>query len=412
MSNPKYAFPTSVKEVLRPNFIVPLALLALFIISVGAMFVVFPQGESFDDPYTSEYRYASAVVTRATDLSCQGTTENRDVQTGDIPDNVPCTELFVTLLDGESAGLEAKLYAPYSVTASDFTLGETKITVISYAQDGDTWSWHDFERHVPLAALTIVFSVLLVAVAGLRGVRAMIGLGFALAAIGFYIIPGILRGGQGAMITLVASIVILFVLLYVTHGFSLRTSSALIGTVLGLVITTVLGVVSSRALNLDKVTSDEQYQLWTSIPDSANLQTLFLCSIILSALGVLNDATVAQASSVWELKRADANMSRWDLFKGGMRIGKDHLASSIYTIAFVYAGAALPVLLLTATYNFPFLQTVTSGEFAEEITRTLVCSIGLILAIPLTTAISAMFVSSQSEDEIDKSMKDVHAHSH
>jgi uncharacterized membrane protein len=104
---------------------------------------------------------------------------------------------------------------------------------------------------------------------------------------------------------------------------------------------------------------------------------------------VLNDVTITQASAVWELRAVSPGASRRELFAGGMRIGRDHIASTVYTIAFAYTGAALPVLLLLEIYQLPLGPTLTSGEFAEELVRTMVGSIGLVLAIPLTTAIAA-----------------------
>jgi uncharacterized membrane protein len=108
---------------------------------------------------------------------------------------------------------------------------------------------------------------------------------------------------------------------------------------------------------------------------------------------VLNDVTITQASAVWELRAVSPGASRRELFAGGMRIGRDHIASTVYTIAFAYTGAALPVLLLLEIYQLPLGPTLTSGEFAEELVRTMVGSIGLVLAIPLTTAIAALVVT-------------------
>ena len=125
-----------------------------------------------------------------------------------------------------------------------------------------------------------------------------------------------------------------------------------------------------------------------------------MCGVVLAGLGVLNDVTITQASALWELRAADPTASRRELFAGGMRIGRDHIASTVYTIAFAYAGAALPVLLLVQVYRFPLVRTLTSGEFAEEIARTAVSSIGLALAIPITTAIGALVVTTLPVEKV------------
>ncbi len=141
------------------------------------------------------------------------------------------------------------------------------------------------------------------------------------------------------------------------------------------------------------MTSEDSQHLTqvTSLPD---LSGLFLCGIIVAGLGVLNDVTITQSSAVWELRQLAPQLGFRDLFSSGMRIGRDHLASTVYTIAFAYAGAALPTLLLITLYDRPLLQVLTSAEIAEELVRTLVASIGLILAIPLTTAVAALLVLS------------------
>jgi uncharacterized membrane protein len=115
---------------------------------------------------------------------------------------------------------------------------------------------------------------------------------------------------------------------------------------------------------------------------------------MLAGLGVLNDVTITQASSVWELRAASPAMSRRHLFSSAMRIGRDHIASAIYTIAFAYAGASLAVLLLLTIYDRPLIQLISSESLAEEIARTLITSTGLILAVPITTAIATLVCSA------------------
>ena len=128
--------------------------------------------------------------------------------------------------------------------------------------------------------------------------------------------------------------------------------------------------------------------------DADGLRGIFIAGVILAGLGVLNDVTITQASAVWELRASDPDAPWRTLFGRGMRIGRDHIASTVYTIAFAYAGAALPILMLLEVYRLPLLQTISTGEFAEEIARTLVGSIGLVLAIPLTTVIAAVVVTA------------------
>jgi len=159
----------------------------------------------------------------------------------------------------------------------------------------------------------------------------------------------------------------------------------------------VLGAVAARMAHLDGINNEETYQLalLTGRLSEGGLRGIFLAGVILAGLGVLNDVTITQASAVWELGEADATASRRSLFSRAMRIGRDHIASTVYTMAFAYAGAALPVMLLLQVHQRPLISTITSGEFAEEIARTAVGSIGLVLTIPLTTFIAVLVATAR-----------------
>jgi len=214
--------------------------------------------------------------------------------------------------------------------------------------------------------------------------------------IGVFVLPAVIEGRDAPMVGLVAAAAIMFVVLPLAHGFTHRTTTALLGTLTGLAVTAALGAAAAKAAHLTGASTEQSYQLSLAIDraDGAALSGIFVCGVILAGLGVLNDVTITQASALWELRAADPSANRRSLFAGAMRIGRDHIASTVYTIAFAYTGAALPILLLVEVFRYPLMQTLTSGEFAEEIARTAVSSIGLVLAIPLTTAIGALVVTS------------------
>jgi uncharacterized membrane protein len=184
----------------------------------------------------------------------------------------------------------------------------------------------------------------------------------------------------------------MFVVLYSTHGPNLRTSAALAGTLVGIGLTAGISALSIGYAHLTGI-ADETGGMVSTFAGGLDFQGLLACGVILAGLGVLNDVTITQASSVWELRAASPDMSRRRLFVSAMRIGQDHIASAIYTIAFAYAGASLAVLMLLAIYNRPLAQLISSESLAEEIARTIVTSIGLILAVPITTAIATLVTS-------------------
>lgn len=361
-----------------------------------------------------EVQYPTARVTGTSVESCEGTSEDR-LADGTVPAQVECLRVYATVTSGSEEGRDIELWATATLQPEDVREG-AGLVVQRYpatATDGELWAWHDFERSVPLGTLALAFAVVTVLVAGMRGLRALIGLVLAFAVIGAYILPALVAGENPLLVGLCGSTVIMIAVLYLAHGFSERTSTALLGTLAGLGLTAALGVLGARAAHLSGVTSEDSYRLAGLLGDqgATALRGLFLCGVVLAGLGVLNDVTITQASAVWEL-RATADAGRAELFSHAMRIGRDHIASTVYTIAFAYTGAALPVLLLLEIYQLPLGQTLTSGAFAEEIVRTLVGSIALVLAIPLTTALAVLVVTASPPPRHALEGHRGHAHGH
>ena len=207
--------------------------------------------------------------------------------------------------------------------------------------------------------------------------------------------PALVAGTNPIAVGLIGSSAIMFVVLYAAHGFSARTTTALVGTLFGLILIAALGYVATRWAHLTGVSSEEDFVLAAAAPD-LRLTSVVLCGIIVAGLGVLNDVTITQASAVWELPTPTPGQQRPQsqrhIFIRAMRIGRDHIASTVYTIVFATAGASLSVLLLIAVYNRPLFQVLQTEQFAGEVVRILVGSIGLVLAVPLTTAVGAAVV--------------------
>ena len=351
------------------------------------------------------------TVVEATAGLCPGLTEDR-LPDGSIPEETTCAAAEVRLGDDApdgAAGDTVEVQVPILSYQAGMAPGDA-VLVGRYDTGGDVldpaanpaldpalavpvWVWVEYDRQLPLALLAIVFTVLVVLVGRLRGLAAVLGLGVGYATVFVFMLPALSRGEDPVLVALLGSVAIMTVILYAAHGFTAKTTAALVGTVAGLGLTAALATWATRASHLDGSASETAYQLRqvTGMPD---LSGLVLCGVILAGLGVLNDVTITQSSAVWELRQLAPRSTFRDLFRAGMRIGRDHLASTVYTIAFAYAGAALPTLLLISVYDRPFGQTVTSAEIAEEVVRTLVGSIGLVLAIPLTTAVAALLVLS------------------
>ena len=206
-------------------------------------------------------------------------------------------------------------------------------------------------------------------------------------------LPALLEGQPALPVALAGASAIMFGVLYFAHGFSARTSTALLGTLFGLGITALLTTWAVSAAYLTGIGDENTYQL-INVSDKLSISGIITCGLIISGLGVLNDVTITQSSAVWELYELAPATTARNLFTSAMRIGRDHIASTVYTIAFAYAGAALPVLILVMLYDRPLLDALTSGQLAEEVVRTLAASIGLVLAVPVTTLLAVLVVKA------------------
>jgi uncharacterized membrane protein len=272
--------------------------------------------------------------------------------------------------------------------------------VINTATGTRIYSFDDYIRDTPLIALGAVFAVVLVAVARWRGLTALIGLAIAYLVLVYFLLPALLDGKSPVESALVAGAAILLVVLYVAHGFSMRTTTALLGTLMALGFTAAFAAIATSVSRLTG-RSNEIYSELEGAGVKVSISGLILCGLIVGALGVINDITVTQASSVWELSAADPHASWRTLFTRGMRIGRDHISSVVYTLVFAYTGAALPLLLLFSISGRSLHDLLTGDEIAGEIVRNLVGGAGLVLAVPFTTLIAAIVAARPHADGED-----------
>ncbi len=305
-----------------------------------------------------------------------------------------CAVVVVQVLDGEGAGEYQRLDIQADVVASGVEEGDVLVLSRDPAGDGGvSYQFSDYQRSTPIVVLAITFVVVVGLVARLRGLASVLGLAFAFVVLLQFVLPGLLGEHSPILVSLVGSAAIMFVVLYLAHGFSARTTTALVGTLFGLTLVAVLGSLSVAAARLTGLTSEETTTLHQYDP-TLNFSGLVLAGIVVAGLGVLNDVTITQASAIWQLHEVSPEMTWRELYSRGMTVGRDHIASTVYTIVFAYAGAALPLLLLFELYDRPFWTTVTSSVLAEEVVRTMVGAIALVLAVPVTTAAGAFFAKA------------------
>ncbi len=307
----------------------------------------------------------------------------------------PCTgTAVVEVLEGAGEGDFQQVELPPEVVGAGIEEGDGLVLSRDAGADGGpSYSFFDYERDLPLTALAVAFALCVAVVARLRGIASLVGLVFAFFILLTFVLPGILSERSPTLVTLVGASAIMFVVLYLAHGFSARTTTALIGTLFGLTLVAVLGSGAVAPPRLIGLTTEETVTLSTYDP-TLDFSGLVLAGVVVAGLGVLNDVTITQASAIWQLREASPETTWRELYKRGMVIGRDHIASTVYTLVFAYAGAALPLLILFDLYPRPWSVTIASSAVAEEVIRTLVGSIALVLAVPVTTAVGAFFATA------------------
>ncbi|MFH9615375.1 YibE/F family protein [Streptomyces pratensis] len=275
-------------------------------------------------------------------------------------------------------------------------LREGQGVVVAYAPDAPRdlqYSVTDVDRSVPMALLAGIFALAVVVVGRLRGLMALVALAVSFGVLTLFILPAILQGSNPLVVAVIGASAIMLIALYACHGLTARTSVAVIGTLISLLLIGLLGSLFIDWASLSGNTDDNTGLIHGLYPD-IDMSGLLLAGVIIGSLGVLDDVTVTQTSAVWELHQADPTMGVRGLYRAGIRIGRDHIASVVNTLVLAYAGAALPLLLLFSIAQSSVGTVANSELVAEEIVRTLVGSIGLVASVPVTTVLAALVVSA------------------
>ena len=247
-----------------------------------------------------------------------------------------------------------------------------------------------------------IFLIIILILAGINGLTATLSVIFSLTVLIQFLIPQILNGGNIIWITFLVSVIIGLVSLFLSHGFSKRILVSSLAMLITLIISTFFADFAVNFTSLTGFSSDEVFALQTSgVSGNINFQGLLLAGIIIGSIGVLDDVIVAQATAIEEISSANPKLEFLDLVKKGFRIGREHIISMVNSLAFAYVGSSLPILLLFALYNTtnPWL-TVNQEIISEEIVRTIVGSITLFLAVPITTLLSSRFLKQSVKVEI------------
>ena len=312
-----------------------------------------------------------------------------------------CAGLTVRMADGPRAGRDLVQLVPVEPGTPRFAVGDPVVLGWSGGNPDDPASYQviDFQRGGALGWLAALFAGAVLLLGRWRGLAALAALAVSFAVLLLFVVPAILSGRSPLAVAVVGAGVIMFAVLYLTHGITARTSAAVLGTLVSLTLIGALGVGFSAAARLTGL-DDQTNTLIGSLGTGVDARGLLLAGVVIGALGVLDDVTVTQTSAVWELRAANPRLGAAGLFRSAMRIGRDHVASAVNTLVLAYAGAALPLLLLFNLSGRSLGEVATGQEVATEIVRTLVGSIGLVASVPLTTAVAAL-VASREEPAVN-----------
>jgi uncharacterized membrane protein len=362
-----------------------LVLVPLTLATVAGLFLLWPQGPT---PTAEGYQDVDRIAGVVTDVHPCPDVFAQDFG-GQVPDN--CVSATVDL-ETEEAPVEAQL--PFGSGAPVVEVGDRVVLFnVPDAPPSQQWQFIDFDRSRAIYTLIALFALAVILLSRWRGLASLGALALSLGLVIWFVLPNLLGGTSPLLVAVVAAAAIMIVVLYLGHGFNAMTSAALVGTLLALVLTGVLGAAFTAAAHFTGF-SDESTGYLAAIQGEINYEGLVLAALIIGALGVLDDVTVTQAAAVWELRAADPGASGRSVFAAAMRIGREHVAAAVNTLVLAYVSAMLPLLLFLMLISTSFTDALLSDGVAQEVTRGLVGSLGIIAAVPLTTLVAVLVSGS------------------
>ena len=369
----------------RPGRVAAVATLAVAAATAISMAILWPTGESDAKlAPTLTQRTELAQVLTVKDVECSA------------PGLRNCRRVRVALKSGRDEGRSFDLDegggpSPLPLSAGN-RLRVARNAQTEGAPELQPYAIADFDRRSPMLWLLITFIVIVAVLGRRRGVMALVGLGVSLGVVILFVVPAILDGRPPLAVALAGGLAVMLATITLAHGLGPKSIAAALGTAASLALTVGLALAFTELAHLSGFASEEAALVQASGAD-ISLEGLVLAGMVIGALGVLDDVTVSQASAVMALRRANPAQRWHELYRGALDVGRDHVAATVNTLVLAYAGASLPILLVFSVGATPFADAVNGEAVAEQIVATLVGSIGLIAAVPITTALAALLAS-------------------
>ncbi len=319
-----------------------------------------------------------------------------------------CRELEITV-HGQRATVDLGPASTTSAIAPGTSVRVSPVTLpragLSPAQQ--QWEFVNIDRQAPLLWLAGALLLLALLVIRLRGLLAAVGVGLSLLLLTKFLVPAILDGESAVLVALVCALAVMFVTLTLTSGIGPQSLAAALGIGSTLLLVSLVALFAVHFAHIDGRT-DELSAYLASINPNISLQGIVLAGMVIGALGVLADIAVTQASAVMVLRRTDPDLGSGALYRAAFHVGRDHLSATIHTLVLAYAGASLPLLLITHSSGVGLTDALSTQDIAQPIVATLVGCIGLVCAVPLTTGLAAVLVARVPP----RALKGAHAHAH
>lgn len=321
-----------------------------------------------------------------------------------------CLEGRVLIEGGLEAGKEVTVELSAGGPVPDFDVGdEVRVAKASFGGAAPTYSVIDFERRAPMIWLALAFVALVILFGRLRGVLSLIGLVLSLVGVVAFIVPAILDGRPPLAVALVGSMAVMLITILLSHGRGPKSLAAILGTAASLLLVGLLASLATGVTNLTGFSSEEAALLAVNDP-GLSISGLLVAGIVIGALGVLDDVTISQASTVMALRAAAPEEGFGSLYRRAIEVGRDHVSATVNTLVLAYVGSSLPLLLIFGVGELGAWDTVNLEIVAKEVVAMLVGSIGIIAAVPLTTALAAWMARSIPPSELEG--EDAHGHHH
>ena len=380
------------RDVVRTSLvfrlIATMLVMAAFATLIG-MFALWPNNERSEEiqrnaediALTSEL--LAATVHEASESSC-GYSISSEAET--------CRNVTVLVQEGPESG--SLVVLPEVNTSFDPTFPQLAVgdnVILGFDPVTNSYYYQDRDRMGSLWWLILIFAVTVICLARVRGLLALFAMAGTVLMLVKFVAPSVLDGNDPVLVCVVAAAAIAYFSLYFTHGFSLMTTVALAGTLIALGLTLGISWVFFELAKFSGYSSEEAFVL-PFLAESLDVRGLLLGGTIIAALGALDDVTVTQAATVLELSARNHDLSTKQLTMSGLRVGREHIASTVNTLLLAYAGSSIPLLLLFAVSEQSLGDVANSELIAIELVRTLCGSIGLVAALPITTYLAALLM--------------------